>query len=71
MKSLILWLITLYQKGISPCLPRRCRFYPSCSQYAWMAVQANGVFWGLLYTFKRLLRCHPFSDGGADPPPIG
>jgi putative membrane protein insertion efficiency factor len=74
-----LWLLTLllkvplwgYRKLVSPLLGQRCRFYPSCSQYALEALETFGPFRGSLLTFRRLLRCHPFHPGGVDnvPPP--
>jgi len=71
MKRFCLFLIRCYQLEVSPYLFPRCRFYPSCSHYAQLAIRANGVWWGLLYTLKRLLRCHPFANGGVDFPPAG
>ena len=69
MRRFLVFLIQLYQKGVSPFLPPRCRFYPSCSAYASSAIQNKGIPLGLFYTLKRLLRCHPFSEGGLDFPP--
>ncbi|HEV8338062.1 MAG TPA: membrane protein insertion efficiency factor YidD [bacterium] len=68
-KSLILGSIRLYQIGISPAFPRRCRFYPSCSTYALEAVQRYGAWKGMALAVRRLLRCHPFHAGGYDPVP--
>lgn len=48
-------------------MPPCCRFYPSCSHYALQAIRIHGVFKGLWLTCRRLLRCHPWSDGGYDP----
>lgn len=67
MKKLILKQIRNYQLEISPKLPRRCRFYPTCSQYAYEAIEMNGLFLGGLQAFWRLLRCQPLSRGGYDP----
>ncbi|MCL1814376.1 MAG: membrane protein insertion efficiency factor YidD [Treponema sp.] len=67
MKSIVLFLIWLYQKAISPYLRPRCRYYPSCSAYAWEAVQRYGAWKGSFMALKRLLRCHPFHQGGYDP----
>jgi putative membrane protein insertion efficiency factor len=47
----------------------RCRFYPSCSSYAIKAFQIHGVFIGLYLTLKRIIKCHPFHQGGIDPVP--
>jgi uncharacterized protein len=68
-KAIILTLIRAYQRGLSPLLGPRCRFYPSCSQYAWEAVSTHGVGRGLLLALGRLARCHPLHPGGIDPVP--
>lgn len=65
----ILWIIRLYQKLVSPALPPSCRFAPSCSEYARQAVEKHGVLRGLWLGLGRLLRCHPFRPGGYDPVP--
>lgn len=65
----LLFLICAYQVLISPWIRGCCRFYPSCSTYAKEALQKQGVFWGLYFTLRRLLRCHPFHSGGFDPIP--
>ena len=59
--------ITLYQRFISPLLPTRCKYHPSCSAYAAEAVQSYGVLRGLVLAGWRLLRCNPWSNGGLDP----
>ncbi|MHB1467714.1 MAG: membrane protein insertion efficiency factor YidD [Solirubrobacteraceae bacterium] len=59
--------VILYSKVISPSLPRRCRYEPTCSAYAIEAVRTFGVARGLALAGWRLLRCNPFSDGGFDP----
>ena len=69
MKRLILWAIRLYQRGISPYLPRSCRYYPTCSQYAAEAVTRYGPWKGMGMAIKRIARCHPFHPGGYDPVP--
>jgi putative membrane protein insertion efficiency factor len=61
--------IRLYQLVISPALPARCKYYPTCSQYAVQAVQRFGILRGLVLAGWRLLRCNPFSHGGFDPVP--
>ena len=66
---IILWVINFYQRFISPALAPSCRFVPSCSEYAYQAVQKYGVFRGLWLGLGRLLRCHPFCPGGYDPVP--
>jgi len=67
MKKIIILLIKLYQKIISPIFGRKCRFYPSCSNYAIEAIDRHGIFYGSWLSFKRLVSCHPFNDGGYDP----
>jgi putative membrane protein insertion efficiency factor len=58
-----------YRRFISPLLGPRCRFYPSCSQYALEALRVHGAARGLWLTVCRLARCHPFNPGGYDPVP--
>lgn len=67
MKTAIILLIRFYQIFISPMFPPRCRFYPTCSQYALEAVQKKGVIKGSWMALKRILKCHPFHPGGYDP----
>ncbi|MBR4868194.1 MAG: membrane protein insertion efficiency factor YidD [Clostridia bacterium] len=69
MKTIALFLIRLYQKGISPLLPPCCRFTPTCSAYAVEALQRFGFWRGMLLTVGRLCRCNPFCEGGYDPVP--
>lgn len=59
--------IRLYQRAISPLLPRRCKYEPTCSRYAAQAVREFGILRGLALAGWRLLRCNPFSHGGYDP----
>lgn len=61
MKKIFLAMIRWYQKRISPNTPPRCRYYPTCSAYAYQAINKYGVFKGGWLAFKRLCRCHPFS----------
>ncbi|MBT8224775.1 MAG: membrane protein insertion efficiency factor YidD [Dactylosporangium sp.] len=61
--------IIAYRRWISPALPPRCRFYPSCSVYALEAITVHGPIRGLGLALWRLLRCHPFHPGGFDPVP--
>lgn len=63
MKSIFIWLIRFYQKHISPAFPPRCRFTPTCSQYALEAIGKYGALKGGLLAFWRLLRCNPFNKG--------
>ena len=70
MRRVLLFLIRVYQRGISPCFPRRCRFIPTCSQYALEAVEKYGAVKGGYLALRRLLRCHPFYKGNFyDPVP--
>ena len=65
----LLLVIRGYRYFISPLIPPSCRFYPSCSEYATHALMRFGLFGGLLLSVKRLLKCHPFYQGGVDPVP--
>jgi putative membrane protein insertion efficiency factor len=65
-KRLMLWLIAAYQRWISPALPQRCKYYPTCSSYAVQAVRELGPVRGSIVAGWRLLRCNPLSDGGID-----
>jgi hypothetical protein len=69
MKHIVIYLIRLYQRFISPLLMSNCRFQPTCSQYTLEAVDRYGVFKGLWLGAKRISRCHPFNPGGYDPVP--
>jgi putative membrane protein insertion efficiency factor len=62
-------LVWLYQRLISPALPPACRYYPSCSRYAAEALAVHGAFTGTWLAARRLLRCHPWCEGGIDPVP--
>ena len=66
---LLVGLLTVYRRFISPLLGPRCRFYPSCSAYALEAVQVHGALRGAWLAVRRLSRCHPFHAGGIDPVP--
>lgn len=63
MKAALLFLIRFYQRFISPAFPRRCRFSPTCSQYALEAIGRYGALKGGYLAFRRLLRCNPFYKG--------
>jgi len=69
----LVWLallpVRIYRYAISPMLPPRCRFMPSCSAYAEEALQRHGLVHGSWLTLKRLGRCHPGCQGGYDPVP--
>ena len=69
MKKLFLLLIKFYQTAISPYKRPCCRYYPTCSSYAYTAVNRFGAMRGGLLGFIRILRCHPFHEGGFDPVP--
>ncbi len=67
MRKVISLPIQFYQYVIRPWLKPRCRFYPSCSQYALQSIEHFGVLKGLFFAGCRLLKCHPWSQGGYDP----
>lgn len=69
MKRLLVALLRTYQYAISPFLGRRCRYYPSCSEYAVEAVEKFGAIKGGWLGVKRVCRCHPWHPGGYDPVP--
>jgi len=69
MKWFLIVLIRGYQKLISPLFPPTCRFYPTCSTYFIQALKKYGAFKGSYLGIKRILRCHPWNDGGYDPVP--
>lgn len=69
MRELLVAPVRLYQRLISPMLGPRCRFYPSCSAYCIEALQKHGAGRGVYLTARRLVRCHPLSEGGFDPVP--
>jgi putative membrane protein insertion efficiency factor len=69
MKHVMIWLVRLYKKFISPALPPACRFTPTCSEYAIEAFSKRGFFVGSFLTLWRILRCNPFCKAGYDPVP--
>ncbi|HNQ35373.1 MAG TPA: membrane protein insertion efficiency factor YidD [bacterium] len=69
MKKVLIRLVELYRLAVSPFLPRSCRYYPSCSEYARAALEKHGALRGGRLAAGRLLRCHPFHPGGYDPVP--
>lgn len=69
MSKVLIVLVRIYQVVISPMLGPRCRFYPSCSNYAIEAVRVHGALRGSGMAAWRVLRCNPFSNGGLDPVP--
>jgi len=66
MKQVLMALVHFYRKFISPLLPPRCRFYPTCSQYALEALEVHGALKGTWLTIVRIAKCHPFHKGGVD-----
>ena len=69
MNKVLIALIRVYQYVLSPMLGQRCKYYPSCSNYAIEALRVHGVVRGTGLATWRLLRCNPFSNGGVDPVP--
>lgn len=69
MKKVLLAVFRFYQRAISPLFPPRCRYIPTCSEYAVQAVEKYGAAKGSWLALKRFLRCHPFHKGGYDPVP--
>lgn len=68
MTRLLVYLLKLYKRRVSPLLPRACRFSPTCSEYARLALLKHGLWRGSLLATGRLLRCQPFHPGGIDLP---
>ena len=72
MKRLLVWLLRGYQLLVSPMLGQKCRFYPTCSNYAIEALKVHGAARGSWLAARRVCRCHPWNDGGVDlVPPAG
>jgi putative membrane protein insertion efficiency factor len=69
MSKILIWLVSFYQKCISPLKIPCCRFTPSCSAYAIEAIRVHGSLKGSLLAIWRILRCNPFCKGGYDPVP--
>ncbi|KPK70756.1 hypothetical protein AMJ82_02350 [candidate division TA06 bacterium SM23_40] len=67
MTGVLIALIQLYRRALSPFMPPSCRFSPTCSEYAITALEKHGLPRGAWLALRRLLRCHPFSRGGYDP----
>ncbi len=65
-RAIVLAPVRFYQRAISPVLPQRCKYHPSCSQYAVTAIRQFGILRGLVLAAWRLLRCNPWSHGGVD-----
>jgi uncharacterized protein len=66
LRKLVTAPVWLYQRAISPALPARCKYYPTCSEYAIQAVRQYGILRGVVLAAWRLLRCNPWSHGGVD-----
>jgi uncharacterized protein len=69
MRIFLIGVVKCYKTFVSPLLGNNCRFYPSCSTYSIEALETHGVLTGSYLTVKRLLKCHPFHEGGLDPVP--
>lgn len=69
MKKILMLLIKLYQKAISPLMPPSCRFHPTCSNYGFEAIETHGALKGSWLAIRRISKCHPFHEGGFDPVP--
>jgi len=67
MKVIVIWIIRFYRLAISPWKTPCCRFIPTCSEYAILAIEKHGVIKGVWMSAKRILKCHPFHSGGYDP----
>jgi putative membrane protein insertion efficiency factor len=65
-RSIAIAPVRFYQRAISPAIPARCKYYPSCSEYAVQAVRRYGVLRGIVLAAWRLVRCNPWSRGGVD-----
>ena len=66
---IFLSIIYIYQNLISPLIPARCRYTPTCSQYSKESIKKHGPFKGIVLTFKRIIKCHPWGGSGDDPVP--
>ncbi len=65
--QLALTTLRIYKRWISPAIPSACRFYPTCSEYMMEAIERHGALRGIGMGLRRLMRCHPFHQGGVDP----
>jgi putative membrane protein insertion efficiency factor len=66
-KPVLIFIINIYRKFISPIKSGKCRFYPTCSEYAVQAIEKYGSIMGTVLAAKRIIKCHPFHPGGYDP----
>ena len=69
MGRFFVWLISIYQRLVSPLMGPCCRFHPTCSEYAKEALESHGLVMGIWLTIKRLSKCHPLGGSGFDPVP--
>jgi putative membrane protein insertion efficiency factor len=67
LKKILIFIINIYRRFISPIKTGKCRFYPTCSEYAVQSIEKYGAAKGMLMAVKRVLKCHPFHPGGYDP----
>jgi len=65
-RAIVIAPMRVYQRAISPAIPRRCKYHPTCSEYTVTAVRRYGILRGLVLAAWRLLRCNPWSHGGVD-----
>jgi hypothetical protein len=65
--ALILGVLRIYKRWISPLLPSACRFHPTCSEYMMQAIETHGAARGVWMGLRRIAKCHPFHQGGFDP----
>ena len=68
MRAVVLQGLVFYKRYLSPLLPRSCRFSPTCSEYARLAIIRHGLWKGSLMTVRRVMSCQPFHPGGIDIP---
>ena len=69
MKNLLIYIIKVYRKYISPLKSTKCPYYPTCSEYGLQAIEKYGAIKGGFLALWRIIRCNPFSKGGYDPVP--
>ncbi len=69
LSALLMGMIRVYQRVLSPILPPACRFHPTCSEYTRQAIGKYGALRGVALGVRRLARCHPWNPGGVDPVP--